>query len=178
MVGIAFYSPLKLVLTATVIFLDAQTSRQYRFRELKQTATAFGQALRSQWNWKKNDCLGVYSPNCVDTPALIFGAMWAGAVVSLANPAHTVQELAFQLKDSGAKALITQASHLKIAFEAAKIAKIPRTRILVMGDEKTAPVQHFNQFISCAKDGLLSTRVPSMPADVVFLVYSSGTTGE
>ncbi|KUJ20902.1 acetyl-CoA synthetase-like protein [Mollisia scopiformis] len=160
-----------------VIFLDAKTFRQYSFHELKQTAIAFGHALRTQWNWKKNDCIGVYSPNCVDTPAVIFGAIWAGAIVSPANPAYSASELAFQLKDSGAKALITQGSCLEVAFEAAKIVNIPRNRILVIGDEKTAPVQHFSQFVLTANDSPPLSRVPSTPSEVVFLVYSSGTTG-
>ncbi|CZR54310.1 related to 4-coumarate-CoA ligase 2 [Phialocephala subalpina] len=160
-----------------VIFLDPTTFRQYTYHELKQTAIAFGHALRSQWNWKKDDCIGFYSPNCVDTPALTLGAFWAGAVVSPANPAYTAAELAFQLKDSGAKALITQAPCLKVASEAAKIAKIPQNRILLIGDERSSQVQHFSQFISSAKNSPLSKRVPCKPSEMCFLVYSSGTTG-
>ncbi|KAF8849029.1 putative phenylacetyl-CoA ligase [Acephala macrosclerotiorum] len=160
-----------------VIFLDPTTSRHYTYQELKQTAIAFGHALRTQWDWKKDDCIGFYSPNCVDTPALTFGAFWAGAIVSPANPAYTAAELAFQLQDSGAKALVTQASCLKVASEAAKIARIPQNRILLIGDERSSQVQHFSQFISSAMKSPLSKRILCEPSEVCFLVYSSGTTG-
>ena len=94
-----------------------------------------------------------------------------------ANPAYTATELAFQLKDSGAKALVTQASCLKLAIEATEIANIPKTRILLIGEEKSNQVQHFVDFIALAKNKPALDRASSSHTDLAYIVYSSVTTG-
>jgi acyl-coenzyme A synthetase/AMP-(fatty) acid ligase len=81
------------------------------------------------------------------------------------------------LKDSGAKALVTQASCLKLAIEATEIANIPKTRILLIGEEKSNQVQHFNDFIASAKNKPALDRASSSHTDLAYIAYSSGTTG-
>jgi 4-coumarate--CoA ligase len=129
------------------------------------------------WKWQKGDVLGWYSPNCVDTPALHFGILWAGGIASPANPSYSVLELAFQLKNSGAKGLVTQAFCLHKALEAAKIAGIPRDRILLIGDERHPEVLHFVDFLSDARYANPTDRVINAAGDTAYILYSSGTTG-
>jgi len=121
--------------------------------------------------------VGTYTANCIDTPATIFGTLWANGVISPANPAYSANELAFQLKDSGAKALLTQTHLLKSAVEAAKIAGIPQDRILVIGDEKDLNVLHFSDFIKSTRDTSRGARKGQAASDLAFIPYSSGTTG-
>lgn len=121
--------------------------------------------------------MGVFAPNCIDTGPLTWGVHWATGVVSPANPAYSAAELAFQLKNSESKALLTQPAVLEIAFEAAKIAGIPRNRIIVMGDEKCGQAQHFSDFIQSAKDVPNAKRNVQAPSDLAYIPYSSGTTG-
>jgi 4-coumarate--CoA ligase len=118
-----------------------------------------------------------FSPNCVDTPALTYGTLFAGGVVSPANPAYSAKELAFQLKDSESKAIVTQVASLETAIEAAKIVGLPQSRILLIGDEKHGRAQHFSDFIGSAKGDSKRDRVVRAHSDLAFLVYSSGTTG-
>lgn len=164
-----------------VVFHQPNAARQYRFIDVKNTGAAFGHALRSLWNWQKGDVLGWYSPNCVDTPALHFGTVWAGGIPSPANPTYSVTELAFQLKlqlkHSGAKALVTQSSCLDKALEAAKIVGIPRDRILLIGNETHSDVLHFVDFLSDARYTDPTGRVVNSPGDTAYILYSSGTTG-
>lgn len=160
-----------------VIFTQPETSRQYRFIDLKNTGAAFGHALCSLWKWQKGDVLGFYSPNCVDTPAIHFGTFWAGGIASPANPTYSVPELAFQLKNSGAKALVTQAFCLDKALEAAKIVGIPSSRILLIGNEKHSDVIHFIDFLSDARFTKPTDRIINSPRDTACILYSSGTTG-
>lgn len=123
--------------------------------------------------------LALFTPNCIDTPAVTWGTHWAGGVVSPANPAYTVDELAFQLKNSGAKALITQMALLPVATAAAKQAGIPEDRIILIGDERD-PQAKFKHFTSVRNiSGATRYRKAKInPAkDLSFLVYSSGTTG-
>ena len=123
--------------------------------------------------------LALFTPNSVDTPAVIWGAHWAGAIVSPANPGYKTEELAFQLKESGAKALVTQRHCLEVAQDAAKQVGIPNDRIILIGEPKDVPkgLKHFTAIINTA-EGIRYRRTKVNPKkDLIFLVYSSGTTG-
>lgn len=123
--------------------------------------------------------MALFTPNCIDTPAIIWGTHWAGGIVSPANPGYTTEELAFQLKDSGAKALCTQKPFLKTALEAAKQAGIPEDRIILMGDEKdeSGRFKHFSSIRNIAGTNIYRRTKANPKKDLAFLVYSSGTTG-
>ena len=120
----------------------------------------------------------MFSPNCIDTPAITWGTHFAGGIVSPANPAYTVRELSHHLRDSGASILVTQTSVLKIALEAARECGIPKDRILLIGEDKSPQdgVRHFSVVLK--EGGKVEDRVKVDPkTDLAFLVYSSGTTG-
>jgi len=162
-----------------VIYRDADTSRSYTYGQVKDTAINFGKGLKSVWEWQKGDVLALFTPNCIDTPAIIWGTHWAGGIISPANPGYKADELAFQLKDSGAKALVTQKPFLKIALEAAKQAGIPEDRVILMGDEKDESYnfKHFSAIRNLAGTSRYRRTKANPKTDLAFLVYSSGTTG-
>lgn len=159
------------------IYTD-QNSRSYTYSQVRDAAIEFGTGLKATWDWKKGDVLALYTPNCIDTPAVTFGTHWAGGILSPANPAYTPDELAFQLKDCGAKGLITQKEFLKSACEAAQTAGIPHERIILVGDEKdqTGHFKHFSSIRNISRSSRYR-RTKANPKDLAFLVYSSGTTG-
>lgn len=162
-----------------MIYRDADTNRSYTYAQVKSTAIDFGKGLRSNWDWRKGDVLALFTPNCVDTPAITWGCHWARGILSPANPGYTADELAFQLKDARAKALVTQKSCLAVAQEAAKQAGIPMERIILMGDESDEE-RRFKHFTSIRNTSGATRyrRVKLDPKnDLAFLVYSSGTTG-
>lgn len=100
--------------------------------------------------------------------------------MSPANPNYTVEELAFQLKDSGAKAVVTQLPYIKNAQEAARKVGIPLDRVIIIGDQKdpSYAVKHFTSIINTAGSTKFRRTKAKNPAeDLAFLVYSSGTTG-
>jgi 4-coumarate--CoA ligase len=161
-----------------VIYLDSTTSRSYTYANVKETAIAFGQGLKGHWDWKTEDVLALFAPNCVDTPSVMWGAIWAGGVVSPANPAYNVDELVFQLKDAGATALATQWSCIEVARAAADKVGISSEKIILIGDERDPDGRfvHLMDFITLKTTKIFS-RTVMRPNDLVFLVYSSGTTG-
>lgn len=111
---------------------------------------------------------------------MIWGAQWAGGIPSPANPGYTAEELSFQLKDSGAKALVTQYPLLDVARKAAKLAGIPQDRIILMGDErdKTMMFKHFSNIRNTSgATRYRRSKATNPKKDLAFLVYSSGTTG-
>jgi 4-coumarate--CoA ligase len=99
--------------------------------------------------------------------------------LSPANPGYTPAELAFQLKDSQAKGLVTQKPFLKAACEAAKIAGVPEDRIILIGDEKDERgiFKHFTSIRNLSRSSRYRRSKIDPKKDLAFLVYSSGTTG-
>lgn len=162
-----------------VMFVDAETNRSYTYAQVRSTALDFGTGLAAVWEWKKNDVLAIYSPNCIDTPAVLWGTHWAGGIVSPANPGYTVDELVFQLKDCGAKALVTQKAYLKNAVAACKKVGIEEDRIILIGDERdeTMRFKHFSHIRNLAGTSRYRKAKINPEKDLAFLVYSSGTTG-
>lgn len=163
-----------------VIYEDANSPRTYTYAEVKSTAQAFGLGIRSLWDWKRNDVLALYTPNCIDTPPIIWGTHWAGGIVSPANPGYTVAELTYQLKDSGAKAIVTQVPYLKNAQEAAKNVGIAEDRIILIGDERDSSgrFKHFTSVRNISgTQRYRRVKIANPAKDLAFLVYSSGTTG-
>ena len=89
-----------------------------------------------------------------------------------------MEELSFQLKDSGAKALVTLVDLLPIAAQAAADAGIPKDRIIILGDKKTKEFRHWKDIISLdASIKWRRVKALNPEKELAFLVYSSGTTG-
>jgi len=165
--------------TTKEIMTCSETGRTYSWADLRSASIEFGKGLRALWKWKKGDVLALYTPNSIDTPIVTLGAIWAGGIVSPANPLYTVEELSFQLKDSGAKAIVTQKPYLKIAVEAAHKVGIPENRIILIGSSQDISRRH-RHFTSIQSTGYTGqyAKTPIRPKeDLAFLVYSSGTTG-
>ncbi|KAH7009732.1 hypothetical protein EDB80DRAFT_868264 [Ilyonectria destructans] len=163
-----------------VILRDAETQRAYTFAQVKKSSINFGKTLKSIWQWKRGDVLATFTPNCIDFPSIVWGTHWAGGVVSPANPAYTADELAFQLKDSQAKVLVTQFEFLEVACAAAKIAGMPKDRIVLIGDAKDEKKSflHFKELWVTQGDSRHQRTLSKAPkTDLSFLAYSSGTTG-
>lgn len=99
--------------------------------------------------------------------------------MTTANPGYTADELAFQLKDAGAKALVTQMKFLATAQEAAKKVGISEDRIILMGDERDRSMKfkHFQSICKNAENSKYRRSRLNPKKDLAFLVYSSGTTG-
>jgi 4-coumarate--CoA ligase len=145
-------------------------------------AQGFGDGLKARLNWRKGDVLAMFAPNSIDIPAVVFGALWAGATLTPANPVYTSGEFAHQLKDSGARAIITHSTLLGTAKQALQLASLPLDVPIVLLDEVLIPssqlhLYHFSAFI---RDNAPSTGPVKVhpKQDVAFLVYSSGTTGK
>lgn len=165
-------------------------ARSYTHAGLRAAAVEFGRGLlKAQWGWRRGDVLAFYTPNDVDTAVLTCGCLWAGGVASPANPLYTADELAFQLRNAGARGLVTQAAFLDRAREAAARAGIPEERIILVGPADPAPVggkvRHWREllreqegtpssYLAVARYGKTKVRPRE---DLAFLVYSSGTTG-
>jgi acyl-CoA synthetase (AMP-forming)/AMP-acid ligase II len=120
---------------------------------------------------RKGDVVAVFCPNTQWFPVVFHGIAAAGCVMSPINSLYTPDEIAFQLKDSGAKMLITISMFMDRATAAAE--KSPVDEIVVLDGAEG----HANLFDLLGADAP-SVTVDFDPAnDLVTLPYSSGTTG-
>jgi acyl-CoA synthetase (AMP-forming)/AMP-acid ligase II len=120
---------------------------------------------------RKGDVVAVFCPNTPWYPVVFHGIAAAGLVMSPINSLYTPDEIAFQLKDSGAKILITISLFMDRA--AAAVEKTPVDEVIVMDGMEG----HANLLDLLGSDAP-SPQVDIDPAeDLVTLPYSSGTTG-
>jgi long-chain acyl-CoA synthetase len=82
------------------IFNDATRT----YSQVKETADRVANFLASR-GIGKGDRVAIFLPNLPHYPAVFFGILKAGAVGVTCNPIYTANELNFQLKDAGAKAV-------------------------------------------------------------------------
>ena len=111
---------------------------------------------------------------------MTFGALWAGAVVSPANPGYTVGELVYQLRDCGARAIVTQLGLLDTVRKACKQVGISDDGIILLGEQRepNGRVKHWTSVRNISgATRYRRTSISSPKREVAFLVYSSGTTG-
>jgi long-chain acyl-CoA synthetase len=174
-----------------------------RFREVDELSHALAAWLQSK-GLAKGDRVALMMPNLPQYMVAIGAVLRAGCVVVNVNPLYTARELAHQLKDSGATAIIVLENFAHVLEEAIEGTRVRHVVLASMGDllgfwkgqlvnfavrhlKKMVPeyrlplgegrsVTRFNMAVA---DG---TRMSLRPVsvgldDVAFLQYTGGTTG-
>lgn len=122
-------------------------------------------------SFRKGDVLAILSPNCPEYAVAFHAVATLGGVNTTLNPLWTADEIAGQLRDSGARYLLTVPFLLEKARAAAGDTGVEE--IFVFGE---APgVTPFASLLE--EEGELPRVKIDAREDVVALPYSSGTTG-
>ncbi|MEO1047989.1 MAG: long-chain fatty acid--CoA ligase [Pseudomonadota bacterium] len=80
--------------------------RTYSYGEIQRDAERFAKSLIAM-GVEKGDRIGLFLPNVPIYASAYYGAMMAGAVVVNFSPLYSVEELAWQVADSGTRMLVT-----------------------------------------------------------------------
>lgn len=95
--------------------------KEITYKEFYESSLKFANYLKSI-GIEKGDRVAIMLPNCPQSAIAYFGILYVGGIVVQTNPLYTERELEYQMKDSGAKVIIS----LDILFpRISKIRKIP-----------------------------------------------------
>jgi PAS domain S-box-containing protein len=150
--------------------IDGRTGRSISYGALAEAArrTAAGLAARG---FGKGDVLAIWSPNLPEYAVAAYGAGLAGGIVTTINPLFNATELAHQLRDSGARTLVTAPEFAAKAAEAARSATV--RDLFVFGE--IAGARPFGSLAERARP--LDPVAVEPREDVAALLYSGSTTG-
>lgn len=81
--------------------------KEMSFKQLYEDAMNLAGYLQEKIDIKKGDRVAIMLPNTPQAVISYFAVLMAGGIVVQTNPLYTERELEYQMKDSGAKAIIT-----------------------------------------------------------------------
>jgi long-chain acyl-CoA synthetase len=170
-----------------------------RYGELERQSRNFAAWLQNACALRKGERVAIMLPNLLQYPVVLFGALRAGMTVVNVNPLYTAEELAHQLADAGATAIVVLenfAQRLQTALPHTAVRHIVTTEL---GDLYPQPkrwlinfaVKHVRRMVPAWRlPG--ATALPAAlaagarmtlndaavePEDIAFLQYTGGTTG-
>ncbi|EGF76873.1 hypothetical protein BATDEDRAFT_33779 [Batrachochytrium dendrobatidis JAM81] len=157
--------------------IDGPTGKVITFRDLEKSSASFAAGLHHQLGFKKRDVVALYTPNDINYSTVMYGTLMAGGSVSGINPAYTVDELAYQLHDSGASVLIVGHEQIANAKAAAKVVGLPLNRIFVFASKSINGIHSFTSLLSSKLGPVVKFTKNELANEAAYLCYSSGTTG-
>jgi acyl-CoA synthetase (AMP-forming)/AMP-acid ligase II len=150
--------------------VDGPSGRTLTYAQLADGVRRVGAGLAER-GFSKGQVFGIFCPNVPEFALAFHGVISIGGVVTTINSLYTADEVAFQLRDSGARFLLTVPPFLDRATEAAKKAGIDE--VFVLGEAEGA-----TPFADLLRAGTEPPAVAIDPRrDLAVLPYSSGTTG-
>ncbi len=154
--------------------IDGPSGRVITYDELVSSIGRVAASLAKR-GFKKGEVFGILSPN-VPEYAIAFHAIASlGGIISPVNPLYTEHEVAHQLKDAGARFLVTGPAFLEKASAAAREAGIEELFVFDKAGGEISGATPFSSLLD--SDGDFPKVTINPREDLVALPYSSGTTG-
>src|SRR5918993_6127444 len=150
--------------------IDGSSGRTMSYTQLADSISIAAHNL-AQRGFRKGEVFGILRPNCPEYAIAFHAIATLGGIVTPINPLYTRPEIAHQLKDSGARFLVTVPGCTDKAGEAAQDAGIEE--LFVFGSAPGAT--SFDSFL--IDNGRAEQAEIDPLEDLVALPYSSGTTG-
>jgi acyl-CoA synthetase (AMP-forming)/AMP-acid ligase II len=149
--------------------IEGPTGRVVTYAQLADAVSIVAHNL-SVRGFRKGEVFGILSPNCLEYGIAFHAIATLGGIVTPINPLYTHHEITHQLKDSGARFLVTVPACVEKVSQAARDAGIEELFVFGSADGATS-------FDTLMIDNGRLDQVEVDPEDLVALPYSSGTTG-
>ncbi|MEJ2861320.1 AMP-binding protein [Actinomycetospora flava] len=156
--------------------IDAASGRTVTYGELRRDVRRCAVGLRRR-GMRPGDVLAIVAPNSPEWLVACLGAMAAGGMVSGINPLYTADEIAPQLRDHGARFLLTIPPFLSLVRSAAAGGVEPDIMVLGEAPDDGAGATPFADVLAAGEGGHLPGGLVDPAVDLALLPYSSGTTG-
>lgn len=170
--------------------------RTYSYREVHEEARRFAAGLQAM-GVAKGDRVGLFLPNVPIYVSAYYGAMMAGAVVVNFSPLYSVEELGWQVGDSGTRILVTldvpelydtavkvlvgsELETLVVGKLADMLPWYKGLALRTLGRSKIAAVDwsdRVRKWSDCTPDSEPETVALDAHEDLALLQYTGGTTG-
>nr|APR63879.1 hypothetical protein [Populus tomentosa] len=152
-----------------VALVDLATNQQVTYAQLHRSIHALASGLYNGLGVRKGDVVFLLSPNSILYPTICLAVFSIGAILSPANPANTISEILKQIRDSGAKLVISAPEEVPKLVENG----MPT---LVTTRESNDDSLSVKELIECGGP-LELPQVRITQSDTAAILYSSGTTG-
>jgi acyl-CoA synthetase (AMP-forming)/AMP-acid ligase II len=154
--------------------IEATTGRVLTYAGLDAAVRSLAGGLVAA-GFGKGDVLALMAPNLPEYAVVFHGVAMAGGTVTTINPTYTPHEVQHQLRDAGARWMVTIPAFLRTASSAAEGTGLEQ--IYLLGEAEGELPETGALPLSELFGKPLAEQVPVAPDDVVVLPYSSGTTG-
>ncbi|MDD5298611.1 MAG: AMP-binding protein [Rhodocyclaceae bacterium] len=177
--------------------------RRLSYRQMADLGSHFAGFLQGELGLARGTRVAIMLPNVLQYPVCLCGVLKAGLTVVNCNPLYTPRELAHQLADSGAQAIVVLENFAHVLEQALAMMgdRNPVRQVVVTGlGDLLGPVKgalvnfalrHVQRMVPAWRlPGAMSFRqalergarlpfaaVPLGPDDLAFLQYTGGTTG-
>lgn len=156
--------------------VEVATGRRWTYAELNDEIDATARGLMAL-GVDKGDRVGIWAPNCAEWIMTQFAAAKVGAILVNINPAYRTHEVAYVLRQSGVRTLVS-ASSFKTSDYASMIAEVrpecPDLLDVVFLDNDDWDRLRANQVDDAAFHERMATLANTDPINIQ---YTSGTTG-
>jgi long-chain acyl-CoA synthetase len=165
-----------------ITYLDTDIS----YAELDSLADNFAAALAAL-RVQKGDCVAIFLPNIPQFIIAYYGVLRAGAILTTISPLHREREIEYQLRDSGAKTVVTLDSLYPFVETVWRNTKLQNVVLTSLDEYSKIPISHpaeeerpnvhsFQELVA-AKKATSPELVTNAEEDLAALQYTGGTTG-
>ncbi|MCV7299469.1 AMP-binding protein [Mycobacterium barrassiae] len=158
--------------------VDASSGGRWTYTELNDEIDRVARALMAS-DIQRGDRVGIWAPNCPEWTILQYATAKIGAILVAVNPAYRTHELAYVLRQSGTRMLVSattfKASDYRSMVDEVR-PEIPDVTEVVFLD--TADWDRLCGRADKVSAADLRSRMESLqPSDPINIQYTSGTTG-
>ncbi len=156
--------------------------REFTFKEMDNLTRRFASVLLNL-GLKKGDVVALWLPNCPHFSICYFATLSLGATLTAISPLFIAREMAYQIKDSGAKFLIM----IDRFFPQYKRTKdeLPLEKVILVNVEGKTPdipeddkIIHFNTLMDQNPEPINDFKIEINPKEHIAVIqYTGGTTG-
>jgi fatty-acyl-CoA synthase len=158
--------------------VEVATGRRWTYTELDHDVDELARGLLAA-GVEQGDRVGIWAPNCAEWTLVQYATAKVGAILVNVNPAYRTHELAFVLRQSGTRLLVTAETYRTSDYRA-MVAEVrdgvpALERVVHLGTDEWPALLDAGRDLPA--DAVPTRMAALRPEDPINIQYTSGTTG-